>query len=116
MERVEASDQQLQAVKANGVVAFANRDSDQPHPALGLAARGPDLGVEKEASPGPDRMAADSLQDCPRLFGIERQRLPPGDVAALRNAENAVNARRPGQRIVGKIAFPPAGAVTPEQV
>src|SRR4051812_39679431 len=100
-----ASDDELEAVQAHRPIALADWRADEPHPPL-AADRRANLGVEREAAPVADCVGPQGLHLGAGFFAIERDRFIAREPGSARHSENVVDAARPDQRIVLKIAFP----------
>jgi len=65
-----------------------------------------DFGIEGEAAPVPDRVGPQGLHLGAGFFAVECDRFIARQAGSTRQSENVVDAARPDQRIVPKIAFP----------
>src|SRR5579864_6585485 len=95
-------------MQPNGPVPDADRGGDKSNPTI-LANRRLNLDIECKAAPVFDRIGAKAFHLRAGVFAIVSDHFLPDDLHFPRQSEDVVDPPRPGEGIVGKIAFPASG-------
>jgi len=106
-------DDQFEPMQAYHALADADWSRDKANPAAACSG-GTDFRIDREASLVPNGISAKALHGRPRMLRIKRNRLVTANGRSSRQSENVVNAARPDEGIVRKIAFPKSGVMEPE--